>query len=130
MTITNGRLAVAVFLVAALPATVAGQAGPAASEPPSSRSLGEDLTSHAWSTGLQLTPAWLGRAKDAYGLGYSEQREPRGRERMAETYYRLALGGGLSVIANVQWVVSGPNQVSGGVNRNVVVPGLRALWLF
>ena len=95
-----------------------------------SRSQGEDLTSHAWSAGFQLTPAWLGRGKDAYGIGYSDQREPGGRERMVETYYRLALADWLFLIANVQWIVSGPNQVSGGVNRNVVVPGLRALVLF
>lgn len=93
-------------------------------------SQGEKLTSHAWSAGLQLTPAWLGRGKDAYGIGYSEQHGPAGRERMVETYYRLALADWLFLIANVQWVVSGPNQVSGGVNRNVVVPGLRALVSF
>ena len=31
---------------------------------------------------------------------------------------------------NVQWLVTGPNRVSGGRNRNIVVPGLRALFLF
>jgi hypothetical protein len=95
-----------------------------------SRSQGDDLTSHAWSTGVQITPARLGRPRDRFGAGYSAQREGAGRERMVETYYNLALADWLFLIGNLQWVVSGPNQVTGGMNRNVVVPGLRALVLF
>lgn len=95
-----------------------------------SRSQGDDLTSHAWSAGVQVTPAWLGRPRDRFGAGFSEQREPAGRERVAETYYNFALADWLFVIANLQWVISGPNTVTGGTNRNVVVPGLRALVLF
>jgi carbohydrate-selective porin OprB len=95
-----------------------------------SRSQGDDLTSHAWSTGVQITPTWLGRPRDRFGAGYSAQREGAGRERMVETYYNLALADWLFLIGNLQWVVSGPNQVTGGMNRNVVVPGLRALVLF
>jgi len=95
-----------------------------------SRSQGEDLTSHAWSTGVQITPTWLGRPHDRFGAGYSAQREPAGRERVVETYYNLALADWLFLIADVQWLISGPNQVTGGTNRNVVVPGLRALLLF
>lgn len=95
-----------------------------------SRSQGDSVTSHAWSLGLQLTPTWFDRAKDVLGVGYSEQRESGGRERVAEIYYRLTAADWFSLIANVQWIVSGPNAVTGGPNRDVVVPGLRALLSF
>jgi carbohydrate-selective porin (OprB family) len=95
-----------------------------------SRSQGENLTSHAWSAGVQVTPAWLGRPRDRFGAGYSFQRESAGSERLVETYYNLALADWLFVIADLQWVISGPNTVSGGTNRNVVIPGVRALVLF
>jgi hypothetical protein len=95
-----------------------------------SRSDGEDVTSRAWSAGIQLTPARLGRGADRFGVGYSFQREPLGRERLVETYYKLALADWFFIISNVQWLFSGPNQVTGGTNRNVVIPGLRVLVLF
>lgn len=95
-----------------------------------SRTQGEDLTSHAWSVGAQLAPTWLGRPRDRIGIGFSEQREPAGRERVVEGYYNLSLADWLYVIADLQWVISGPNTVTGGRNRNVVVPGVRALLLF
>ena len=34
------------------------------------------------------------------------------------------------VIANVEWIISGPNQASGGRTRGAVVPGIRALIVF
>jgi hypothetical protein len=95
-----------------------------------SRSQGEDLTSWAWSVGVQLTPTWLGRRADALGVAYSDQRVSEGRERLAEAYYRFTVADWLYVIPNVQWILSGPNQVTGGVNRHVVVPGVRALLQF
>jgi len=95
-----------------------------------SRSDGEDLTSRALSAGVQATPSWLGRANDKAGIGYSIQREPPGEEQLVEAYYTVALANWVFVSANVQWVVSGPNQVTGGTNRHVVVPALRALLLF
>jgi len=95
-----------------------------------SRNQGERMTAHAWSAGLQFIPTWFDRAKDALGIGYSEQRESDGHERVAEVYYRLTAADRFSLIANVQWVVSGPNTVAGGTNRNVVVPGLRVLLSF
>ena len=94
------------------------------------RSEGEPLTSRAGSGGVQVTPTWLDRGKDRAGIGYSYQREPDGRETLVETYYTLALLERLSVTANVQWLVSGPNRVTERANRHAVVPGLRALLLF
>jgi hypothetical protein len=94
------------------------------------RSEGEALTSHAWSGGLQVIPRWLDRRTDRFGVGYSVQREPVGRERLVETYYTLGLAQWLSMTANVQYVVSGPNQATGGTNRHVLVPGLRVVVLF
>jgi hypothetical protein len=34
------------------------------------------------------------------------------------------------VIGNVEWLIHGPNQVSGGANNNVVIPGIRAVVVF
>jgi hypothetical protein len=95
-----------------------------------SRSEGEALTSHAWSGGVQHSPDWLGRPKDLVGIGYTFQHETAGREHAAEVYYNVSLAECCQVIANVQWIVSGPNQVTGRRNRDVIVPGLRALILF
>jgi hypothetical protein len=95
-----------------------------------SRSEGEDATMRAWSGGVQVTPRWIGRDTDRLGLGYSVQREAAGREELVETYYTAALADWLLLATNVQWLVTGPNGIRGGRNRNVVVPGLRALFLF
>jgi high affinity Mn2+ porin len=95
-----------------------------------SRSQGEDFTAHAWSGGVQITPTWGDRPKDKFGAGYSFQREVPGREELVEVYYTLGLADWLSLTANVQWLLSGPNEVRGGTNRNVVIPGLRVLLLF
>ena len=95
-----------------------------------SRSEGEALTSHAWSGGVQHSPDWLGRPKDLAGIGYTFQHEAAGREHAAEVYYNVSLAGCCQVIANVEWIFSGPNQVTGLRNRDVIVPGLRVLILF
>ncbi len=91
---------------------------------------GEDLTSRAWSGGVQVAPTWLARQRDRFGVGYSVQREVVGREELVECYYTLTLADWLSLTTNVQWLMSGPNQVRAGANRNIVIPGLRALFLF
>jgi carbohydrate-selective porin OprB len=95
-----------------------------------SRSDGESLISHAWSLGVQHTPAWLGRTRDLAGIGYGFQREAAGRERIGEVYYNASLAECCSVIANVEWILEGPNQITGRRNHNVIVPGLRAVILF
>ena len=95
-----------------------------------SRSGGEALTSHAWSLGVQHALDWLGRPKDVLGIGYAFQHESAGRERIGEIYYNVSLADWCQIIANVEWIFSGPNQVTGRRNRDVVVPGLRALILF
>jgi hypothetical protein len=64
------------------------------------------------------------------GAGYAFVRQPQGREQVAEVYYNVSLADGCALIANVEWIVSGPNQVSGRRNRDVIVPGLRALILY
>lgn len=43
---------------------------------------------------------------------------------------RASLAECCSLIANVEWIVEGPNQITGRRNHNVVVPGLRAVILF
>jgi hypothetical protein len=95
-----------------------------------SRSEGEDLTSHALAGGVQIAPSRFERAKDRLGIGYSFQHEPEGSEKIVEAYYTFALAKSLWMTANVQWLVSGPNQVSGGSNRHTVIPGLRVAMVF
>lgn len=92
-----------------------------------SRTEDEGLTSYAWSTGLRLASPLFDRTKDHLGFGYSFQRQSAGHEHLAESYYNLFLTGHFSIIGNVQWLISGPNQVTGGKNRNVIIPGLRAI---
>jgi hypothetical protein len=92
-----------------------------------SRTEGESRTSYAVSTGLQLTSPFGERPKDHLGMGYTFQHELEGDEHLAETYYNLFLTDYLSVIGNVQWLFSGPNQETGKTNRNVIIPGLRTV---
>jgi high affinity Mn2+ porin len=95
-----------------------------------SRDEGRKNTGYAWSAGLQFTPIRFGRDKDALGIGYSHQQDVDGRERLAELYYRYTASDWLAFSAGVQWIISGPNTVTGGTNRDVVVPSLRALISF
>jgi hypothetical protein len=92
-----------------------------------SQSDGIPQLSSAASGGLQFKAPWSGRPRDRIGAGYSYQWEPIGSEQLAEFYYNLFLTDRLSLIANLQWLISGPNQVTGGFNNNVVIPGLRAV---
>ena len=92
-----------------------------------SRTEGEILTSYAVSAGLRLTSPVFGRTRDRLGVGFSFQREAAGEERLAEAYYNLFLTDHLSVSASLQWLFSGPNQVSGKTNRDIIIPGVRAV---
>ena len=60
-------------------------------------------------------------------MGYSFQREAPGDEHLAEAYYNLFFTDHLSVSGNVEWLVSGPNQVTGKRNHDVVIPGVRTV---
>ena len=64
------------------------------------------------------------------GVGYSFQREMEGDEQVTEVDHNLFLTDYLSVIGNVEWLIHEPNQVSGGVNNNVVISGIRAIVVF
>jgi carbohydrate-selective porin OprB len=91
---------------------------------------GISQTSYAVSTGLQFTSPWASRPRDRLGAGYSFISEPVGDEHLVELYYNLFLTERLSFIGNVEWLISGPNQVTGQTNNNVVVPGVRAVVSF
>jgi hypothetical protein len=95
-----------------------------------SRSEGETLTSSACAGGMQFTPGWWQRAKDRLGVGYTYQREAAGSERLMEAYWSFAVAKLLWVTADLEWLVSGPNQEQGGMNRHVVLPSVRAAVLF
>jgi hypothetical protein len=92
-----------------------------------SQADGVSQISSAASGGLQLRSPWLSRPRDRVGVGYSYQWEPVGAEQVAEVYYNFFLTDRLSLIGNVEWLISGPNQVTGQFNNNVVIPGLRAV---
>jgi hypothetical protein len=92
-----------------------------------SQTEGVSRTSYAVSTGIQLASLLAERPRDRLGVGYSFQREVAGEEHVAEAYYNLFLTDHLSVIGNLQWLFTGPNQVSGQTNRDVIIPGVRAV---
>jgi hypothetical protein len=87
-------------------------------------------TNFAASGGLRWTGPLWNRPRDRVGVGYSFQRDVPGDEQVMEIYYNLFLTDHLSVIGNVEWLIHGPNQVTGGVNNNVVIPGIRATVVF
>jgi len=41
---------------------------------------------------------------------------------VAEVYYNVSLADCCALIANVEWIISGPNQVSSRRNRDVSCP--------
>jgi hypothetical protein len=88
---------------------------------------GVSRTSYAVSTGVWMHSPLVQRPKDRLGVGYSFQRETAGHEHLGEAYYNLFLTDHLAVIGNVEWIFSGPNQVTGETNRNVIIPGVRAV---
>jgi hypothetical protein len=87
-------------------------------------------TFYAASAGLRWTGPLWNRPRDRLGVGYSFQREVPGEEQVTEVYYNLFLTDHLSVIGNVEWLIHGPNQVTGRTNTNVVIPGIRATVVF
>jgi hypothetical protein len=95
-----------------------------------SRSEDETLTSSACAGGMQFTPGWWQRAKDRLGVGYTYQRESAGSEKLMEAYWSFAVHKLLWLTADLQWLISGPNQERGGTNRHVLIPGVRAAVLF
>jgi len=87
-------------------------------------------TFYAASAGLRWRGPLWNRPKDQLGVGYSFQREVPGDEQVTEVYYNLFLTDHFSVIGNVEWLIHGPNQVTGTANNNVVIPGIRAVVVF
>ena len=87
-------------------------------------------TFFAASGGLQWTGPLWNRPRDRLGAGYSFQRDVPGEEQIAEVYYNLFLTDHFSVSGNVEWLIHGPNQVTGRTNNNVVIPGIRATVVF
>jgi len=87
-------------------------------------------TFFAASGGLRwLGPLWS-RPRDRVGVGYNFMRDVPGDEQVMEAYYNMFFTDHLSVSGNVQWLIHGPNQVTGGVNNNVVIPGIRVVVVF
>ena len=91
---------------------------------------GTSKTFFAASGGLRWAGPLWNRPRDRMGVGYSYQRDVPGNEQIAEIYYNVFLTDNFSVIGNVEWLIHGPNQVTGGTNNNVVIPGVRVLAVF
>jgi hypothetical protein len=87
---------------------------------------GTSRTFYAASAGLQWTGPLWDRPRDRLGVGYSYQRDVPGIEQVAEAYYNMFLTDHLAVIGNVEWLITGPNQVTQKTNRDVIIPGVRA----
>ena len=91
---------------------------------------GTSKTFFAASGGLRWAGPLWNRPRDRMGVGYSYQRDVPGNEQVAEIYYNVFLSDHFAVIGNVEWLIHGPNQVTGGTNNNVVIPGVRVLAVF
>jgi Carbohydrate-selective porin, OprB family len=87
-------------------------------------------TFFAASGGLRWTGPLWNRPRDRVGVGYNFMRDVPGDEQVMEAYYNLFLTDHLSVSGNVEWLIHGPNLVTGGVNNNVVIPGIRVVVVF
>jgi hypothetical protein len=59
-----------------------------------------------------------------------ESANTSGSEQLVEAYRGFAVYKLLWLTADLQWLISGPNQELGGTNRHVLVPGVRAALLF
>ncbi len=95
-----------------------------------SRTEGEGRSAYAWSVGFEVRAPFSTRIKDRTGIAFSSQKEAAGSERIGEWYYNVFLTDHLSLTLDLQWLFSGPNQVTGGKNRNIMIPGLRATVAF
>jgi hypothetical protein len=87
-------------------------------------------TFFAASGGLRWTGPLWNRPRDRVGVGYNFMRDVPGDEQVMEAYYNMFFTDHLSVSGNVEWVIHGPNLVTGGVNNNVVIPGVRVVVVF
>jgi carbohydrate-selective porin OprB len=87
-------------------------------------------TFFAASGGFRWTGPLWNRPRDRVGVGYSFQRDVPGEEQVMEAYYNLFLTDHFSVSGDVEWLIHGPNQVTGRTNNNVVIPGIRATVVF
>ena len=87
-------------------------------------------TFFAASGGLRWTGPLWNRPRDRVGVGYNFMRDVPGDEQVMEAYYNMFFTDHLSVSGNVEWVIHGPNLVTGGVNNNVVIPGIRVVVVF
>jgi porin len=88
---------------------------------------------HFWSVGAQYAGLIPTRDGDVLGVGYargslgSPARDelPHGGESVLEAYYNAAVGYGLAVTVDVQWI-----RHPGAEHASAFVPGLRVQWEF
>lgn len=89
------------------------------------RTEGENDHSIAGSAGFALYAPFRDRARDHAGVGFSYLNTAAGTEKLIEGYYHLFITYQFSLIANVQWLIEGPNRTTGGENDHLVIPGIR-----
>lgn len=86
---------------------------------------GDDDCETAGSIGVAFYAPIRERVRDHAGLGFSYLNTAAGTEKVVEGYYHLFVTHPFSLIGNVQWVIEGPNQATGGENDNLIIPGIR-----
>lgn len=89
------------------------------------RTEGENDHSTAGSAGFAVYAPFLDRARDHTGIGFGYINTAAGTEKVVEGYYHLFVTYQFSLIANVQWLIEGPNRTTGGENDHLVIPGIR-----
>lgn len=86
---------------------------------------GEDDSETAGSVGFAVYAPIRERVRDHAGLGFSYLNTAAGTEKVVEGYYHLFVTHQFSLIGNVQWLIEGPNRITGGENDNLIIPGIR-----
>lgn len=89
------------------------------------RNEGGDDHEAAGSVGFAVYGLFRERVRDHAGLGFSRMNTDAGAEKVVEGYYHFFVTHYFSLIGNLQWLIEGPNQASGGENDNLIIPGIR-----
>ena len=89
------------------------------------RTEGEAQIAYAWSTGVQMLSPFAESIRDRAGLAFSRQVERQRLESIAEGYYRHVLTDRLWISFDLQWLLSGTNNIAGKESENIFIPGVR-----
>ena len=85
----------------------------------------ENENAYAGSAGVELRAIFESVMRDRMGLVFSRQVNRNASENLDEEYQHHCLTYRLAVAFDLQWLFTGTNTITGGKNRNIVIPRLR-----